>query len=84
MYKILLIETGEYLYKNIIDTYDDYSVIYSKEEMKIYRGSLIEATFSSKEAIEKQFKKNIWRILINNQPFEVNETTRYLFEIIEE
>lgn len=52
--------------------------------MKIYRGSLIEATFSSKEAIEKQFKKNIWRILINNQPFEVNETTRYLFEIIEE
>ena len=63
MYKLLFIETGEYLYSRIDDNYR----IYSFDETREYRGPFTHIVFSSKKQVKEFLASGNAIIKINNQ-----------------
>ena len=63
MYKLLFIETGEYLYSRI----DDNHLIYSFDEPREYRGPFTHIVFSSKKQVKEFLASGNAIIKINNQ-----------------
>lgn len=63
MYKLLFIETGEYLYSRI----DDNHLIYSFDETREYRGPFTHIVFSSKKQVKEFLASGNAIIKINNQ-----------------
>ena len=78
MYRILLIETGEYLYHRNSHA----TLIYSKYETTLYNGeftSIFNSLYDAEYAFEAH--NTIW--LNGNIPIYLTEENKALFEIIE-
>jgi hypothetical protein len=79
MYKILVIETGEYLYKT------DQGRLYSSLENLAYREKFEKiATYKYKNTIHKIFIDGKVNLYINDSLITLNKETKPLFEIVEE
>lgn len=84
MYRILLIETGEYLL-----THNFTTLLYSSEEENKYAHSNLHAAeyTTSQEAkavlLDSENKWGGQKILLNRQTLEITEDNSYLFEIVE-
>jgi hypothetical protein len=78
MYRILIIETGEYVYKGS-------SLLFSLDEIRngiSDRNHYAPVEFNTKGNAEKCFNGN-FDIRIGGDFIRLNETTRHLFEIVE-
>jgi hypothetical protein len=79
MYKILVIETGEYLYKT------NQGRLYSSLKNFAYREKFGKiATYKYKNTIHKIFIDGKVNLYINDSLITLNKETKPLFEIVEE
>lgn len=88
MYKLLIIENGTYIHR---DSPEEMSIpsggvlLYSEEEIKKYCQRIYPAVFDTIEEIEEIFTgtKNWQEVRINGKSIILNNSSRYLFEIVE-
>lgn len=79
MYKILVVETGEYLYRNSCGD------LYLLADNFLYKSKYENiATYKYKDTIHKIFIEGKVKLYINGVLETLNKETKPLFEIIEE
>ncbi len=85
MYKILLIETGEYVYEPKGRRQKRGLLLYSREEVLVeYSGDFEVAIFKTKKEINEIFnvKKNHQFVVVCKKSVPLNKENRALFEIV--
>ena len=79
MYKILVIETGEYIYRT------GGGELYISVENLLYKSKYETiATYKYKDTIHKMFIDGKVKLFINGRLLLLNKETKPLFEIVEE